>query len=505
MSEIIGRCYGETSLTSVEFISKKEPSVGEYVYLKYNNEIILGMVDSLFRGSITLGDDLLNPDTIERILELEGNTDHYIRGKITILGNKDQLKIPKTPAPPGTEIHKAQADLLNEIFSNPKGIRIGTILEQPDVPVKLDVNTLVSRHLAILAMTGSGKSNTTSVIIDKLLERKGTIVVFDMHSEYTKTEFDNGKTRIIPPKINPKDLGIHEYLKLGHFSENATNQTKYLRDAYEYAKKLDTTENNDNFINNMMIFIQNKIQEFELEETSNKSHKEACYQVIFKLEDMQRIYYNILNSTDVEDMVDQITFGKVNVVNLGSLNETATDIIVNHMLNNILTRRKNNVEGNNKKQITVPIFCVIEEAHILASNGRDTKSKRTIGKIAREGRKFGVGLCLVSQSPKSLDSGALSQINNMIILRLVEPGDQRHVQESSESLSNDLLKQLPSLNIGEAIIVGQMIKIPTMVKIDEFKGKSVGNDLDILGIWENDYEERKKQEEQNKKELSLLL
>jgi hypothetical protein len=220
---------------------------------------------------------------------------------------------------------------------------------------------------------------------------------------------------------------------------------------------------------------------------------------------MTKKYHKIFQ-TDTTDMVDNIIPGKVNIISLGSLNETATDILVNHMLRNILQRRKNVVEGsnNNAKTLDFPVFCVVEEAHMLASHSINTKSKGTIGQIAREGRKFGVGLCLVSQSPKSLDSGALSQVNNLIILRLVEPGDQKHVQNSSESLSNDLLQQLPSLNIGEAIVLGQMVKIPTMVKIDEFKGKSVGSDLDIVGIWSSLKEEKEQQDEEDFDDIMRL-
>jgi DNA helicase HerA-like ATPase len=87
----------------------------------------------------------------------------------------------------------------------------------------------------------------------------------------------------------------------------------------------------------------------------------------------------------------------------------------------------------------------------------------------------------------------------------VEPGDQKHVQKSSESLSNDLLEQLPSLNIGEAVILGQMTKIPTMVKIDEFKGKSVGNDLDIVKLWQADKIKREEKRKKNEEEIELLL
>ena len=87
----------------------------------------------------------------------------------------------------------------------------------------------------------------------------------------------------------------------------------------------------------------------------------------------------------------------------------------------------------------------------------------------------------------------------------MEPGDQKHVQKSSESLSNDLLEQLPSLNIGEAVILGQMTKIPTMVKIDEFKGKSVGNDLDIVKLWQADKIKREEKRKKNEDEIELLL
>lgn len=504
MREVIGRCIGETTPSKVEFISKQTPSVGQYVYLEYAGEKILGLIDALYRGSTTLGDDLLNPETIEKILEIEGDLDHYIRGSITILGDKDDLIIPRTPAPPGTEIIKADEVMLKEVFEKDEGIKIGTILNQPEVAVKLDVNKMVSRHLAILAMTGSGKSNTTSVIIDELLKINGTIVVFDMHSEYVNTEFKNGKSVSIPPKINPRNLSRYEYQKLGKFAENATNQLKYLRDAYDYAEGQDKGGTDEKFLDNMMFKINTEIDRLEGEDKKNQSHIDATNQVLFKLEDMKRSYRKILESTDVDDMVSSIIPGRVNIIKLGQLNETATDIIVNHVLSNILQRRKNTVEETNGETLDYPVFCILEEAHILASSRIDTRSKSTIGKIAREGRKFGVGLCLVSQSPKSLDSGALSQINNLIILRLVEPGDQKHVQQSSESLSNELLQQLPSLNIGEAVILGQMTKIPTMVKIDEFEGKSVGSDLDIVGLWKKSEEERQKKDKEDDETFDML-
>ena len=80
----------------------------------------------------------------------------------------------------------------------------------------------------------------------------------------------------------------------------------------------------------------------------------------------------------------------------------------------------------------------------------------------------------------------------MIILRLVEPKDQRHVQTASENLSEDLVKQLPSLNIGEALVLGLMTKVPTLVKINEFKGRQRGGDLDIIEQWKSKKDDEEK-------------
>ena len=457
-NNIIGYCTGETSMMKVSFVSKKPITVGEYVYLEYNNQIIIGMIESLFRGTKSLDEEILNPDAIEKILTINGDIDEYIRGNITILGDEDNLEIPKTPAKPGTEVKKAGKEILKKVFEKENAIRIGTLVSEPEVPLKLDVNKMVSRHLAILAMTGAGKSNATSIIIDRLLEVNGSILIFDMHGEYEKTKFTNGESHIIEPLINPRDLSIHEYKKLSKIGENATNQERYLREAYDFAdEKIKEGECTD-FITTMRHEIKNLI----------------------------------------------IEPGKVNIINLSSVDEIGTDIIVHHTLKNVLNRRKlvlNGKEEKKSKRLDFPLFCIIEEAHMLVSQKLPTKSKSIIGQIAREGRKFGVGLCLISQSPKSLDVDALSQINNRIILRLVEPGDQKHVQKSSENLSEDLLKQLPSLNIGEAIVLGQMTKIPTMVKIDKFEGKTVGEDLDILSLWKKSKEEK---EEKIKRDLAQM-
>ena len=125
--DVIGRCVGETSLTDVSFVSKEMPKMGEYVTLEYDNKIILGMIESLVRGSVALNNDIYDPETIERIKHIEGD-DYYIKGNVKILGDIDYLKIPRTPAPPGTEVKLASSEVLDKIFRFKDGLKLGKLI-----------------------------------------------------------------------------------------------------------------------------------------------------------------------------------------------------------------------------------------------------------------------------------------------------------------------------------------------------------------------------------------
>ncbi|MHA1409510.1 MAG: helicase HerA-like domain-containing protein [Candidatus Odinarchaeia archaeon] len=503
-SNILGRCIGEAATTHVEFISKKMPKVGEYVTLEYEGQKVLGMIEDLLRGSVALNTEIYDPQIVEKIKSIEGE-DYYIRGVVKILGDTKTLKMPRTPPPPGTEVIRADRDTLESIFNSAKnGLRIGTLITHEDVPASIDVNLMVTRHLAILAMTGAGKSNTVAVIVDGLLKLNGCIIIFDMHSEYTDAEFKNGEVKKILPKINPLNLSFGEFSKLARISqEKAHVQERYLRMAMKEVKK----DIEKNTISKTEFFngIEKKLREYMNEEKhpEYKPDKKSIIAVINKIEELKERYETILD-VNISKIINQIELGKVNVIDLGTIDEDATDVIVSHITRDILESRKTYVKKEGKG-LKFPVFIIVEEAHIIAPNNRITYSRYWINRIAREGRKFGVGLCLVSQSPKSLDSEALSQANNMIILRLVEPTDQRHVQTSSESLSEDLLNQLPSLNIGEAVVVGLMTKVPALVKIDKFEGKFRGADPNIVQQWNKIYKEEIDNAKKRKKEIEDIL
>jgi DNA helicase HerA-like ATPase len=502
--EILGICVGEITTSEAEFISGKRIALGDYVELHYDGYNVLAFVKEIKRLNRSITSDL-DPEDVEKVREFsKGNSFFY--GKLSILGDPDRnMFIPRIPPEPGTFIYEASRETLKKVFGEDgeEKIKIGHLLTRRDVPVYIDANSIVTRHLAILAITGAGKSNTVSVILEGLLEKDGTILVFDMHGEYVN--FGVEKKKRIDLFLNPVRLNYGEFRLFANVDDSSYIQDRYLRRAFR--KTVEEVANGviqaDKFWERLTgllklwasagnlppeDFERSDNPDIEFDFQTLKDDRKSITGVLNKVEDMRESYGELF-SLNHSPIVEQIEFGKLNVLDLSHVDEKIADIVVSHVLRNVLEARKKGVKGEGGLEF--PLFIVLEEAHILASSSINTRSRYWISRIAREGRKFGLGLCLVTQRPKALDSNALSQANNMIILKLVEPGDQRHVQQASESLSADLVGQLPSLNVGEALVMGQMVPVPALVKIDLAKAKREGNDINPIKAWK-EYREKKK-------------
>jgi len=134
--------------------------------------------------------------------------------------------------------------------------------------------------------------------------------------------------------------------------------------------------------------------------------------------------------------------------------------------------------------LKLPVLLLLEEAHNFAPASANTPAEQnaiTVTKqIAQEGRKFGVGLILISQRPSRLDETTLSQCNSYIIMRLVNPADQNYVRKVIETLGEDEAHMLPDLDVGEALLSGQLINFPVLVKIKEPKSKGEREEKDAF-------------------------
>ena len=172
------------------------------------------------------------------------------------------------------------------------------------------------------------------------------------------------------------------------------------------------------------------------------------------------------------------------------MNEKQANIAISFYLESLLSDRKNaknqvHGEGSGFVRFKSPIIVVVEEAHVFIPKQEYTDTKYFAAKVAREGRKFGMGLIVVSQRPRSIDSNVLSQLASLAIMKVVQQEDQTQIASTSESLTTNLTEQLTSLNPGEALLVGQWVNLPSFAKIDEAKDRWMGADPDPVAEWKS--------------------
>jgi DNA helicase HerA-like ATPase len=391
--------------------------------------------------------------------------------------------LPEIPPLPGTEVYKANENDLAEIF-NPdeeSWIKVGTLLRNSNVPAKININKLTTRHLGILAMTGMGKSNLVSIIAKSISEIPGTMVIFDYHDEYRFLEGEN--INFVQAQINPRLLTAEKFAEVIEVRENADIQNTVVLKAFDDEGLKQKTE--DNFWD----YLEINVREIGVRE---KRFANSADRVVDKIKEARRRFDSILipNSSDP---VSQIREGKVNVINLIEFTEKQANVAIAFYLESILYQRKlsksqslkskNNIE--NQILFHSPVIVVIEEAHVFIPKSENTDTKYIASKVAREGRKFGVGLIIVSQRPRSLDPNVLSQMGSLSIMKIVQQEDQSQIGSASEAINGKIIEQLPSLNPGESLFVGQWVNLPSFIKIDEIRERTMGKDPEPVKEWKN--------------------
>ncbi|MDE1828999.1 MAG: ATP-binding protein [Thaumarchaeota archaeon] len=483
----IGVVIGESKPTEVTAQSSRPLSVGEYVIIDSQDGKILGLVEKSAISSEALTNVRNFDEAIEskEVAEINSRDKNY-KVKIGILGFLDNLQkghviIPAVPPLPGTSILEATEKDLGMIFG-PAGkewIRIGSLLRNPNIEAKININKIVSRHLAILAMTGMGKSNLVSLVAKHVASLNGTLVIFDYHNDYEN--LDVAKMNYMLAKINPRLLPADKLAEVIELRENADKQQRVLRESFTESVK------------------QSKDFWTSLEENvaafgrTTKGYADSASRVLDKIDDAKHRFSDILDP-DCGDPVDLIKEGRVNVLNIAELSERQANAGLAYYLQELLQQRKEAVwerkgkstHKRNHKFLT-PIFAIIEEAHVFIPKGEHTDTKYWASKVAREGRKFGIGLGIVSQRPRNIDPNVLSQMGSLAIMKIVQDDDQQQIASAAESLSKDLLSQLSSLNIGDAVFIGQWVNLPSIVHVDEVKSKRSGSDLDAVAEWNETY------------------
>lgn len=142
-----------------------------------------------------------------------------------------------------------------------------------------------------------------------------------------------------------------------------------------------------------------------------------------------------------------------------------------------------NIDVGGKEQ---PLLIVLEEAHNYLKAGENSIASKSVQSIAKEGRKYGVGLLLVTQRPSELDETVLSQCGTVIALRMNNSKDRGHIRSAIQDELQTMIDLLPSLRTGEAVISGESVKIPSRIQFFKLANAPKGSDPIVVEKWDND-------------------
>ena len=391
----------------------------------------------------------------------------YLVAKTRPLGvyDKGATKRASFPPSPGTKARIASRATLEKFlgFDLDKGLLLGEI-EHHNVPVKLNISRLLQKHVGILAQSGSGKSYLISVLLEELLMRKKEdgrigVIVMDAHGEYRSfAEPVNGNvhkdfsqmSRFI--KASEVQIGVPKLSAAMMAMMVPGISPAQKRDLGKVLERL-----RQDMKGGLGPFDFHSVKAEIMRDTEIKqATKETLIGWILTLEQM-----HLFGKTDNPSINDLVRPGQLTIVDLSDVIDLKKkQVIVAYFARKLFDERR-------QKRVP-PFTMIVEESHQFAPEKAPKEgsiSKYAIELIAREGRKFGAGICLVSQRPKHLSTTALSQANTHIILRITNPYDLDHIKQTSEGIDQRSLDMITSLRTGEALLVGEAVNYPVFFKV----------------------------------------
>ena len=483
------------------------------------------------------------------------------------IGNRFERGVSQSPTT-GDPVYLVTIEDLSQIYSDydaSSSINVGNISSSESLNAFINLDKIVSRHIAVLGSTGSGKSNAVGVILNAIIEkqfRNARILVLDPHGEYNTVFKRNSTTYKISNEHGSKPLYVpywalpfNELMSLFDAPITESNR-EYIREKIVQAK-IKGAETNGIKIDPVLISADSPIpfsirklwfdlDDFERQTFLKRGEPDSKTDLIQRgnpdklisniyqpatttnsppyTNNLQKGILGFLESirlklTDTrysflfspgeytpdsdgkikKDIGDLLSdwFDSKKVISIFDLSNVPSELMlpITGALLNIVYEALfwgQNLSNGGKKR---PLLIVLEEAHNYLHNGKNSIASRTVQRIAREGRKYGIGLMLVTQRPSELDETVLSQCGTIVALRMNNNKDRSYVSGAIQDELRSLIDLLPSMRTGEAIISGEGVKIPSRVQFFRLSGAYKGSDPAVSELWrrtcekENSYAE----------------
>ncbi|MFA5375441.1 MAG: helicase HerA-like domain-containing protein [Dehalococcoidia bacterium] len=497
--------------------------LGSYVAVKQNDVHLIAIVtriaeqEALAAPTIeTPGEDSARLPFAKRIVRLTPV------GSVTADGlfERGVSTYPTT----GAEVHAISSNDVAKMFDRfqSKGLDVGTLISHPSLKVYLDPTNLFGRHSAILGQTGAGKSWTVASLVQKTVAvmPKAHIIILDLHGEYCWKRADKqyfAFNDAIVRHVDARELEIPYWLMtytelcdllIEHGEREATNQTAFFRDCLLEGRQRENTTATpplgltrvtvDTPIYFSLEDILTKVRTKNVERVGNRQgpmfgdFDRFLMRIESKLNDSRYDFLlkpkNRNTSASLSDMLrDFVGLGTkkvaVTVIDLSSVPFDVRPTVAAQ-----IGRLAFEFNYWNPEYRDFPLLLVCEEAHVYIPRAAESQfagSRKSMERIAKEGRKYGVGLMVVSQRPHEVSETVLSQCGTFICLRITNPDDQSYVRSLVPESEGDLVSVLAGLGRGEALVLGEAVPLPTRVQFYRPSPAPNSDDVDFYTKWKD--------------------
>lgn len=410
--------------------------------------------------------------------------------------------------------------------------QIGTYSIDEDATAWLNGNKLFQRHAVIVGSTGSGKSWCVARILKQVATLKSAnAVLFDIHGEYSPLIDESfSHYKIAGPNDPHTDNNIflpywlltyEEMLSLmlDRSDSNAPNQAMIFSNSVingkkQFLRSIQNTEMEANITldspvpyNLASLILALKEKDIEMVPGAKAgSEKQGPYhgkltRFVQRLETKQSdkrlnfmfsqedelLNYDYMSKLCSKIMAPSINgSGGVKVIDFSELPSDVLPLIVSLLARLIFSVQQ---WADVDKRHPIALFC--DEAHFYipseSTKSIDEASLVTFERLSKEGRKYGVGLVVISQRPSEVNRTVLSQSNNFIAMRLTNVDDQAVVKRLLPDSLGDYVDMLPILDIGEALVVGDASLLPSRIKVTEPTLKPRSATIDFWDEWSKEY------------------
>ncbi|MGH9821880.1 MAG: ATP-binding protein [Blastocatellia bacterium] len=501
--------------------------VGEFVFYQAKSargerQIIGNITERQLARSLPdsfLADPTTPPAQIAAMIGLAEENRELFEIVVSIIGFFDDaledFVNPRIPPNPGQQVFLAPSELLARVLSRRRrgeagGAYVGSLLTRepegsPDeVPIVLSVKDIVSTHLAVLASTGAGKSYTASVLIEELMQptNRSSVLVVDPHGEYDtlqeikeprfKAHFAAAgyepEVKILRPERVKVRFDTLEYGDIVYLLHEPTEKMKhFLGEAFYNVRKRVGPYGHYTFQDLMDSIAEQRYGDENSDRAGNVSTIDALE---WRLNSRFRGHGKrpIFDDTEHNLLTDLFRPGQCTVLQLVDIDQDEQQVIVGTLLRRAILARMATHKGEitdpaNERYLPYPIFALLEEAHRFAPAGQTVVSTNVLKQILSEGRKFGVGVGLITQRPGKLDSDVLSQCMTQFIMRIVNPIDQDTIAKTVEGAGRKMLDELPALTKGQLIVSGVAVNTPVICQVRKRLTRHGGETIDAPAEW----------------------